>query len=95
MAIEDGYIHGFDDPITEYLPELAERDARFKDIQIRHLLMMSLGLRYNTDRFISFGDDNLTDGFNDLCHLALTETQGVEKPETTFIITITTPCCWA
>jgi len=85
MAIEDGFIRSVDDPITEYLPELAERDARFKDIQIRHLLMMSSGLRYNTDRPIGFGDDNLTYGFNDLRHLALTETQVVEKPETTFV----------
>jgi CubicO group peptidase (beta-lactamase class C family) len=47
--------------------------------------MMTSGLRYNTDRPIGFGDDNLTYGFNDLRHLALTETQVVEKPETTFI----------
>lgn len=85
IAIEEGYIQNVNDPITDYLPELAERDSRFKDIQIRDLLMMASGLRYNTDRPMSFGDDNLTYGFIDLRHLALTETEIVEKPGETFL----------
>lgn len=85
IAIQEGYIKSVDDPITDYIPELAERDSRFKDIQIRHLLMMASGLRYNTDRPISFSDDPLTYEFNDLRHLALTETQVVEQPGVTFL----------
>lgn len=85
MAIQEGYIKSVDDPITDYIPELAERDPRFKDIHIRHLLMMASGLRYNTDRPISFGDDNLTYEFDDLRHLALTETEVMEKPGQTFL----------
>jgi CubicO group peptidase (beta-lactamase class C family) len=85
IAIHDGYIKSINDPITDYIPELAQRDARFNDIQIRHLLMMASGLRYNTDRPISFGDDNLTYEFNDLRHLALTETEVVEPPGVTFL----------
>lgn len=37
---EDAFIDSVDDPITDYLPELVDRDARFRDITIRHLLMM-------------------------------------------------------
>ncbi len=85
IAIQEGYIKSVDDPITDYIPELAERDLRFKDIQIRHLLMMASGLRFNTDRPISFGDDNLTYGFDNLRHLALTETQVMEQPGVTFL----------
>ena len=43
-AVQDGYIKSVDDPITNYLPELAQRDPRFKAITIRNLLMMSSGL---------------------------------------------------
>jgi CubicO group peptidase (beta-lactamase class C family) len=85
IAIQEGYIKSANDPITDYIPELAEHDPRFKDIQIRHLLMMASGLRYNTDRPISFSDDPLTYEFNDLRHLALTETQVVESPGVTFL----------
>jgi CubicO group peptidase (beta-lactamase class C family) len=85
IAIQEGYIKSVEDPITDYIPELAERDPRFNDIQIRHLLMMASGLRYNTDRPISFSDDSLTYEFNDLRHLALTETQVVEQPGKTFL----------
>lgn len=45
MAIADGHIGSVDDPVTRYLPELAERDPRFSRIALRHLLTMSSGLR--------------------------------------------------
>ena len=47
IAIDEGYIKSVNDPITNYLPELAERDQRFNDITIRHLLMMASGLEYD------------------------------------------------
>jgi CubicO group peptidase (beta-lactamase class C family) len=40
-TIEEGYINSVDDPITVYLPELAERDPQFNEITIRHLLLMA------------------------------------------------------
>ncbi len=46
FAIADGYIDGVDDPMTDYIPELLERDARFGKITLRHLLMMQSGLKY-------------------------------------------------
>lgn len=85
IAIQEGYIHSVEDPITDYIPELAERDTHFRDIQIRHLLMMASGLRYNDDRLILPEDDNLTYLFDDLRHLALTETEVVESPGKTFV----------
>lgn len=85
IAIQEGYIKSVDDPITDYIPELSERDPRFKDIQLRHLLMMTSGLRYNTNRYSSLGDDNLTYGFDDMRHLVLTETEVIEAPGATFV----------
>jgi hypothetical protein len=35
IAIQEGYIQSTEDPITDYISELVERDLRFKDIQIR------------------------------------------------------------
>ena len=50
IAIQEGYIKSVDDPITTYLPELARRDPRFKEITIRDLLLMSSGLEYEEFR---------------------------------------------
>jgi CubicO group peptidase (beta-lactamase class C family) len=47
-AIDDGFIGGVNDPITLYVPELTQRDSRFENITIRHLLEMRSGLSYNT-----------------------------------------------
>ncbi len=85
IAIEDGYIKSAQDSITDYIPELAERDPRFKDIQIRHLLMMASGLRFVDDAPFSTGDGSLTYAFDYLRHLALTETEVVEPPGKTFV----------
>jgi CubicO group peptidase (beta-lactamase class C family) len=46
-AIEDGLIGAVSDPITEYIPELNERDPRFANITVRDLLMMTSGIAYN------------------------------------------------
>jgi CubicO group peptidase (beta-lactamase class C family) len=44
IAIDEGYIKGLDDPITNYLPEL--KDRGFDAITIRNLLTMGSGIRY-------------------------------------------------
>jgi CubicO group peptidase (beta-lactamase class C family) len=85
IAIEEGIIHSAEDAITDYIPELVERDPRFQEIQIRHLLMNASGLRYNSDEPFYVGDGNLTYSFDDLRHLALTETEVVEAPGKTFV----------
>ena len=47
-AIDDGLIKSVNDPITNYIPELLERDSNFEKITIEHLLEMRSGLEYNT-----------------------------------------------
>ncbi|MFW2380556.1 MAG: serine hydrolase domain-containing protein [Acidimicrobiales bacterium] len=46
IAIDEGMIGGLDEPITLYLPELADRDDRFRDITVLHLITMSSGLSF-------------------------------------------------
>ena len=44
IAIDEGYIGSVDDAITQYIPELKERDPRFEQITLKHLLMMCSGI---------------------------------------------------
>ena len=83
-AIADGAIHGVDDPITRYLPELAARDRRFSQVTIRNLLMMSSGIKY-VEAFGFWGDDARTYYDPDLRQLALHETQIVDPPGRSFL----------
>jgi CubicO group peptidase (beta-lactamase class C family) len=46
IAIDEGLIASVDDPITEYVPELKQKDPRFNNITIKNLLTMSSGLSY-------------------------------------------------
>ncbi|HSG18596.1 MAG TPA: serine hydrolase [Anaerolineae bacterium] len=81
MAIAEGHIEGVDEPVTDYLPELAERDARFQDITIRHLLLMAAGMDYQGMRPALFnGDDPLTTYYPDQRKAALEYTEIVDRP---------------
>jgi len=73
IAISEGHINSVDDPITDYLPELAERDPAFANITIRDLLMMSSGISYKEFPFVN-GDDAKTYYYPDLRQLALEDT---------------------
>lgn len=85
IAIDEGYIHSVHDPIIDYLPELLERDPRFGDITIRHLLLMASGLEFREMRaFLFNGDDPLTAYYPDQRRLALTNTHIVDPPGTYF-----------
>jgi CubicO group peptidase (beta-lactamase class C family) len=79
IAIEDGAIGSTDDPITDYLPELLDRDERFGAITLRHLLDMTSGIRY-VETGLPNGDDALTYYFDDLRALALERTTIDEPP---------------
>ena len=86
IAIEEGYINSVDDPITDYLPELAERDSRFNDITIRHLLMMSSGLDYQENRWALLnGDDPITTYYPDQRQAALEFTNILDSPGEYFL----------
>ena len=61
IAIDEGFIPSVDDPITDFLPELADEDPRSSEITIAHLLSMSSGLDYAELRWALFnGDDPLS-----------------------------------
>jgi CubicO group peptidase (beta-lactamase class C family) len=79
IAIDEGLIGSVDDPVTKYLPELAARDPRFRQITLRHLLTMSSGIRYEEGGFPSLGDDTYTYYGTDLRDLALERTE-IEQP---------------
>jgi CubicO group peptidase (beta-lactamase class C family) len=44
IAFEEGRIRSLDEPVTNYIPELAKRDERFSKITIQHLLDMRSGV---------------------------------------------------
>ncbi len=79
IAIGQGRIGSMDDPITRYVPELAERDWRFDQITLRHLLTMRSGLRYQ-EGGSPWSDDTATYYAPDLRALALERTEVVEAP---------------
>jgi CubicO group peptidase (beta-lactamase class C family) len=80
IAIDEGLIGDVEEPVTEYLPELAERDPRFDRISLRHLLTMSSGIRYWEPEIpVPFGDDVSTYYDPDMRQLALEGTR-IEGP---------------
>lgn len=86
IAISEGYIQSVNDPITDYLPELAARDPRFEEITIRHLLMMASGLDYQAMRWaILNGDDALTSYYPDQRYAALNFTRIKDPPGEYFL----------
>jgi CubicO group peptidase (beta-lactamase class C family) len=79
IAIDEGLIGSIEDPVTDYLPELAARDPDFRKITLRHLLTMSSGIRYREGGFPSLGDDTYTYYGVDLRDVALNRTR-IEQP---------------
>src|SRR5215204_7285076 len=57
IAIDKERIKSVDEPITNYLPELREKDERFKAITIRHLLTMSSGIKYEEGGDLPWSED--------------------------------------
>lgn len=46
LLIEEGRIGSVNDPITRYIPELAQRDPRFAKVTLKHLLEMRSGIAF-------------------------------------------------
>lgn len=81
IAIDEGFITSVDDAITDYLPELAQRDQRFSAITVGDLLLMASGLDYQAIRWGLFnGDDPLTTYGLDQRQLALENTTIIDPP---------------
>lgn len=79
IALEEGLIGDIDDPVTIYIPELLENDPRYARVTIRHLLMMTSGIRFVRDPEDPFSDDFITSHSTDLRRAAL-NTEIVEEP---------------
>jgi CubicO group peptidase (beta-lactamase class C family) len=47
IALHEGRIGSLDEPLTRWLPELLERDARFGAVTLRHLLAMRSGIAFD------------------------------------------------
>jgi CubicO group peptidase (beta-lactamase class C family) len=74
IALVEGHIKSVDEPITNYLPELLDKDERFESITIRHLLTMSSGIKYEEGGDLPWSeeaDDTKTYYATDLRELAL------------------------
>ena len=74
IAIDEDHIKSVNEPITNYLPELLEKDERFKAITIRHLLTMSSEIKYEEGGDLPWSeeaDDTKTYYATDLRELAL------------------------
>ncbi|MDH5521741.1 MAG: beta-lactamase family protein [Acidimicrobiia bacterium] len=72
IAIDEGFIGGVDDPITDYLPELGGDESTVSPIRIADLLTMSSGLEYAEMRWALFnGDDPITTYHPDQREVAL------------------------
>jgi len=78
LAVAEGRIASLDTPVTTWLPELRERDSRFEQVSLRHLLNMNAGLHYTEYPFLT-SDGAKTYYWPDLRALALTRAR-VERP---------------
>jgi CubicO group peptidase (beta-lactamase class C family) len=78
IASAEGLIESIDQPITDYLPELLDRDPRFGDISIRDLMSMSSGIHYE-ESGLPPGDDAKTYYWPDMRDLALNQTS-IDEP---------------
>ena len=83
IAIDEGHIKSVDEPITNYIPELLEKDERFESITIRDLLTMSSGINYEEGGDLPWSeeaDDTKTYYATDLRELALENCRIEEEP---------------
>jgi hypothetical protein len=56
IAIEEGKIKNVDQPITDYIPELLDKEG-FSKITIRHLLNHNSGIKFTDARYNPFSDN--------------------------------------
>ena len=56
IAIREGYIESVNQPVTDYIPELAGIDG-FDKLTIRHLLLHTSGIRFSDIKYCPFSDN--------------------------------------
>ncbi|MBW1613734.1 MAG: beta-lactamase family protein, partial [Deltaproteobacteria bacterium] len=57
IAIDEGMIKSVDQKITDYIPELSEREG-FNEITVRHLLLHTSGIKFSDSKFNPFSDNS-------------------------------------
>jgi CubicO group peptidase (beta-lactamase class C family) len=62
IALDEGKINSLQDPVTRYLPQLLQRDKRYGNITLQHLLDMRSGLKWNEGDY-GLKDDAIKMGF--------------------------------
>lgn len=86
IAIDEGFIASVDDPVTDYLPELLERDPDFERITVKDLLLMASGLDYREFRWwLLNGDDPLTTYYPDQREISLNNINIIDPPGQYFL----------
>jgi len=85
MAIDDGHISSIEDPITDYLPELLEKDPRFGDITLRHLITMTSGIAYDEEDLSPYSDEVNTYFGTDLRRSAINNSIIMGEPGVTWL----------
>jgi CubicO group peptidase (beta-lactamase class C family) len=70
IALDRGDLGSLDDPVTDYVPELLDRDPRFAEVTLRSLVTMSSGLAYE-EQGLPWSDDAVTYYAPDLRKVAL------------------------
>lgn len=64
IAVQEGYIKSLNEPITNYLPYLAERNKAFNNITIQHVMNMASGIK---------SSENYSNPFSDVLHMGFTK----------------------
>ena len=89
IAIDEGYIGSVDDLMITYIPEL--KGKGFDDLTIRHLLLMSSGIRFIADdetpplaEITQFTDEGLSYSYPNMRSLALQVKPDGKAPGTEF-----------
>ena len=59
IAVDEGYVKSVDDAVTEYIPELKQRDSLWQKLTIRHLLDMRSGLDFDDTYSLSIKGKDL------------------------------------
>lgn len=81
QLLAQGKIQSVEQPVTDFIPELKERDSRFSRIKIKDLMGMTSGISYSEGSF----DNTRTYYDPELRKLALTKTKIAEDPDVRFL----------
>ncbi|NNF36266.1 MAG: serine hydrolase, partial [Saprospiraceae bacterium] len=87
IAIQENKIKSINDPITDYIPELKDRDSKFMEITIEDLLHMRSGIAFKKGVSFPFvtSDEPLTYSHPDLRYVAINKTRIDINPDIKFL----------